>query len=444
MTMDGIMAQQVSALRGQAELLLTRAEKQGRQKLSADEARRFDELMGEIRCLESDIERSESLRAAADRLGANTQENATMMNEPGPYRPGNGHSYLQDLIRHQTRLDHDGRAGERLMQQARAVESAPEYREQRAIDTIDGTGGFFTPPLWLTSQYVPLARAGRAFANLVTNQPLPGGTDSINIPRLLTGTATAVQPVQNQQVESVDLTDTYVNAPVRTIAGEQDVALQLIDQSPVAFDEVVFRDLIASHATSTDQQVISADGTLGTVLGVHHTPNIQTVAVGAVTLPGVYAAIANAIQLVHTKRFLPPTVIVMHPRRWGWFLTLLDTNQRPLFLPSANGLFNAAGVLESVASQQVVGQMQGLPIVTDPNVPVDFGSGQDEDPIYVLRAEDLVLWETGIRTRVLPETLGHTLTVKLQVFSYIAFSAGRYPKSVVEITGLSAPTFTGS
>ena len=40
--------------------------------------------------------------------------------------------------------------------------------------------------------------------------------------------------------------------------------------------------------------------------------------------------------------------------------------------------------------------------------------GGTEDPIYVMRAEDLVLWETGIKTRVLPETLGNTLTVKLQ------------------------------
>ena len=56
-----------------------------------------------------------------------------------------------------------------------------------------------------------------------------------------------------------------------------------------------------------------------------------------VDIQGVYSAIANAIQTVHTTRFLPPEVIVMHPRRWGWFLSLLDDQQRPLFLPVANG-----------------------------------------------------------------------------------------------------------
>ena len=34
-----------------------------------------------------------------------------------------------------------------------------------------------------------------------------------------------------------------------------------------------------------------------------------------------------------------------------------------------------------------------------------------------------------------------TLTVLLQIYSYLAFTAARYPASVVEITGLTAPTF---
>ena len=170
------------------------------------------------------------------------------------------------------------------------------------------------------------------------------------------------------------------------------------------------------------------------------TPNIQTVAATAVTTQGVYSAIANAVQTVHTTRFLPPEVIVMHPRRWGWFLSLLDGNQRPLFLPAANSPQNVAGVLTYVDSQQVVGQMHGLPVVTDPNLETTLGAGT-EDPVYVLRASDIVLWESGIRARVLPETKAANLTVLLQIYSYVAFSAARYPASIVEITGLTAPTF---
>lgn len=54
-----------------------------------------------------------------------------------------------------------------------------------------------------------------------------------------------------------------------------------------------------------------------------------------------------------------------------------------------------------------------------------------------------VLYESSIRTRMLPETLSGNLTVRLQVYGYIAFTAARYPKSIVELggTGLSTPTF---
>lgn len=172
----------------------------------------------------------------------------------------------------------------------------------------------------------------------------------------------------------VDLTDTFINAPVRTISGQQGVAIQLIDQSPIAFDEVVFRDLVADYAAQVDRQVIYGTGTNGQVLGVDLTPGITTIAASAVTTQGVYSAIANAIQTVHTSRFLPPEVIVMHPRRWGWFLSLLDQQDRPLFLPAANTPMNVAGVLADVASQQVVGQMHGLPVVTDPNISTTSGS----------------------------------------------------------------------
>ena len=110
------------------------------------------------------------------------------------------------------------------------------------------------------------------------------------------------------------------------------------------------------------------------------------------TIQYIYAAIANAIQTVHTTRFLPPDVIVMHPRRWGWFLSLLDTTDRPLFLPAANSPWNVGGVLEKVDSQQVVGQMHGLPVVTDPSISVT--SSGNSDLIYVLRSSDLILFES--------------------------------------------------
>ena len=174
--------------------------------------------------------------------------------------------------------------------------------------------------------------------------------------------------------------------------------------------------------------MLQGSGTNGQVLGTLLTPGISAIAVSAVTIQGVYGAIANAIQQIHSARFLPPEVIVMHPRRWGWFLSLLDNQQRPLFLPAANSPMNVGGVLTDVASQQVVGQMHGLPVVTDPNITTTAGVGTapgTNDIILVLRASDVVLWESGVRARVLPETKAQNLTVVLQIYGYLAFSAAR-------------------
>jgi hypothetical protein len=85
--------------------------------------------------------------------------------------------------------------------------------------------------------------------------------------------------------------------------------------------------------------------------------------------------------------------------------------------------------------------MHGLPVVTDPNIAITSGAGTNQDFIYVLRSSDLILFESGVRTRVLPETYGNQLSVLLQVYSYIAFTAARYPASVCTITGATPPTW---
>jgi hypothetical protein len=66
--------------------------------------------------------------------------------------------------------------------------------EYRGLSRVDGQGGFFVPPVWLVSQFVELARSGRAYADLVTSQPLPSGTDSISIPRSRRGPRRRCRP----------------------------------------------------------------------------------------------------------------------------------------------------------------------------------------------------------------------------------------------------------
>lgn len=443
---------------GARSAIVTLAEQEGREELNVEETADFrahsdaieklqNEMLGldgRIAEMSSELERAGTLNQNVAKVRSATRL-VESVREPITYQRGDGRaSYLQDFCRLSANMDYTGDARERLMRHAVDVGSQHEYKELRDISRVDGQGGYAIPPLWMMQEYVELARPGRPFANAVTNQPLPAGTDSINIPKLLTGTATGFQNGDNTNVVEQDITDTFINAPVRTIAGQQDVAVQLLDQSPIAFDQVIFRDLVADYAARVDVAVLSGSGTAGQILGVLNTSGIQTIAAGAVTIAGVYAAIANAMQKVHTSRHLPPEVIFMHPRRWGFFQSLLDTTNRPLFLPASQYPQNAAGILTNVASEQVVGNMQGLPIITDPNFPITLGTESPtgtEDPILIGRVSDSILWESGIRTRAFPETLSGQLTVRLQVFGYLAFTAARYPESFAEVTGLTAPTF---
>lgn len=432
------------------------AEEEAREELSTEEDTEFRGLTAKVAEIDAKIkdydERISELAAEAERDASvsegaaavrRAQARAAVVSESRTYAQGNGQSYLRDLVRANEAFGLGGsdEARARLQRHAAEVRTDKEFRD---LNRTDSTGGYAVPPLWVMQGYLELARAGRATANLVSNFDLPGGTDSINIPKLSTGTATAVQTADNGAVQETDLADTSVSAGVKTIAGQQDLAVQLIDQSPVNFDEIVFRDLVADFATQVDKQVISGSNASGQVKGILQASGTigVTYTSTAPTVGALYSKMADAIQQVHTGRFLAPSVIVMHPRRWAWLLAAVDTAGRPLVTPNGPG-FNQIGTLSAVASQQVVGQMHGLPVVTDPNIPTNLGAGTNEDRILILKADDLYLWESSIRTRVLPDVGSGNLTTRLQVYGYLAFTAERYPASVAILsgTGLVAPSF---
>jgi HK97 family phage major capsid protein len=432
---------------------VAKQEKRDGASLTEDEDKEFRQLTGRIKEYDDEIaqlderiaelaeeeKRSQAANAAARRAAqANAQFRVT---EARTYQRGGHSSYIKDLAN--SRINGDDEARARLQRHAEEVAVEPEYKEYRDLNRADGTGGAFVPPAWLMDQWIELARAGRPTANLINTQPLPPGTDSINIPKVLTGTATAIQPADNDPVQETDMTDTSIAIPVRTVAGQQDIAIQLLDQSPINFDELVMRDLLSDYATKVNLQVLGGTGASGQVTGLVTQSGVTAVTLTATTVAGLYAAIANATQQVFTSRYAAPNVIVMHPRRWAWLVSQLDSTSRPLVVPAAQGPNNAVGVFGGVVTQQIVGSIQGLPVVTDPSIPINTGAGTNQDTIYILRTDDLVLYESGVRTRVLPEVLSGTLTVRVQVYGYIGFSAARYPASTARITGvgLVTPTF---
>jgi HK97 family phage major capsid protein len=422
--------------------LVNAADQRDNGEMLASESREFaghKSSLDLIAAYQAELADSPQLRAGRAMKAAGLK-GAYVGREQQTYSPEARHGYFHDLASATLRGDLEAR--QRLEQHGRQVENGVEYRD---LNRTDGTGGAFVPPLWLMDQYISLARAGRVTANLVKQQPLPPGTDSLNIPKVSTGTATAIQTADNAAVQETDLADTTISAGVKTIAGQQDVAIQALEQSPISFDEIIFSDLVADLNTKVNLQVLSGSNGSGQVQGLLGTTGINTVTYTDTTptVPELYSKLADAVQKVNTGRYLPPDSIVMHPRRWAWFLAALDTQNRPLVVPDASGPMNAVGNANVAAAEGYVGKIMGMDTYVDPSLPITNGAGTNEDAIVVMRASDLLLFESNIKTRVLPDVGSGTLTVRCQVYKYLAFTAARYPASisVVSGSGLSSPAF---
>lgn len=383
--------------------------------------------------------------------GLEFQHEARVVKTPAVYRMGGHDSFMLDQLKAQ-KGSRD--AIQRLTENARELHEQGRVSEPelRAIAETAGAGGELVAPLYLQEEYLRLARAARPYWDILTKRPLPPNANTINIPRLKTGTSTAAQKDLGN-VEATDLTTGLLTFPVITVAGDQDFARQLFDRAvPELADMVVFPDLVADYFTKTDIQAISGNGTAPNARGVLNTreitetikPHTITYTAGEFKLSKLYSKIAGAVAAIHETRFMPPTAIIMHPRRWAACLASVDAQERPLIVPAASGPFNVIGNLEQVAPEAIVGHMQGLPVIVDPSIPINLGAGTNQDVIIVQRSEDIwALEDEPIKTKTYEEVLSKELAIRCQVFNYLAVTTERYPQSIalIEGTGLSTPAF---
>jgi HK97 family phage major capsid protein len=364
---------------------------------------------------------------------------------------------LERLQEHNRQMDAAARSDKDVAARLNEFRQTPAGLEQRVNpNTTDGTGGEFVPPLWLVNQYIPFLRPGRVFANRVRNMPLPPGTDSINLPTITTGSSTAIQATQASGVSSTDMVTSSVSATVNTIAGQEDISLQLLEQSPLSMDGVIFEDLSRDYDQRLDLQVISGTGLNGQHKGVLSTTGVNAVTVSSAvffdgsTSATQYRSIVKGVNSIETLRFAAPTAIWVHPRRansWGYAADA--ATGRPLFIPSKYGAFNTLGLNESDPQfQGVAGELYGLPVVKDANMSTTMNgtavTGGTADAVVVLKEDDIYLWEGALRLRALPEILSGTLQIRFQLYCYSAFMANRFAAAISVLTsntGLAAPGF---
>lgn len=357
-------------------------------------------------------------------------------NEPLTYRPrdeGGQHSFFKDLFLSRTN-DHPG-AKARLARHMREMESRP-----RADMTTTATdGGEFLPPLHLQERWAELARAGRVYANVIGSQPIPTTGMSFTVPKVTSGSTTAVQATENNAVSETDAVTDEITLTVRTIAGQVDLSRQAFERSDPGLDMVLGRDLARSYAVTLDAHLLNHanDGVLNNanINGVTYTDATPTVG-------ELFPKIADAVQQIHTGVFMSPDAVFMHPRRWATFLGAVDTTGRPLVSPIAPQ--NPIAGFGGVVTEGAVGSVQGLPVFVDANIPTGLGASTDEDAILATWLGAHVFFESPTpAVRVFEDVGSGTLTVRIQVYGYIAYSSDRYGAgtSAITGTGLKAPTF---
>lgn len=401
-----------------------------------EEVAALDERIATAEKLEA---RTAAIAESRKEAGVKTFGGAVVTREAHTYEKNGDNSFVRDMI--SATLRNDAKSWERLHRHQSEVAV-----ETRDISRTDGAGGDFVPPIYLINEYAEFARAARVTADLVTNMALPAGTDSINIPQITTGTLSAFQSADNAATTTRDMVSSTVTAPVRTISGYENVSIQLVEQSPLAggLDRLVFGDLMADYALQLNTAVVGAgDGTSGTLkglitLGTDTTNGIPTT--WTETTPSAangLISIAKAISKVTTNRFKAAEAIVMHPSLWYWFASQVDGSSRPLVVPvtGASQAFNAAGTVTNPgAPAGLVGTIQGVPVFIDATMPKTYGAATNQTPVLVGKFSDSYLFESGVKTRVLPDVLSGNLTVRFQVYGYAAL-AHRYNKSVSAITG---------
>lgn len=410
---------------------LNEAENEARNAARA-EIEKIDTDLSPLQVREAELVAEAEKRAAADALAARLGDvkpeaprpvAAVVRSEAPVYHEKGEHSFFLDAIAVSRGYAPD--AAERIERNRRS--------EGEARDVGTSAFGALVVPQYLTDLFAPNLAAGRAFSNTVRSVPLPAEGMTLNIPRGTTATGEAVQSSEGDPVQETDFDETTLPVSVATYAGQQDVSIQALERGR-NIDTIIFADLAAQYAVKLNTANVAAAIAQSGIGSVTYTDASPTVA-------ELFPKLADAVQKVNSNRYMPATAIFMHPRRWGWMTAALDANSRPLI--STDVPDNTIGLGKAAEYGQVVGQVLGVPVITDACITTTAST--DQDVILVAKADDVLLFEESPAPRQVrfEQTNGGSLQVKLVAYGFSAFTAGRYPTGLCKITGtgLAAPSF---
>lgn len=342
--------------------------------------------------------------------------------------------------------------------------------ERRALTRIDSDGGYAVPPGWLIDEFIPAPRADAALANAVTQVPLPELCDSINIPRIATGSGAGAQTADATMAPGSNLSDQFATSPVITVSGTQDVSAQWMDQGSGGagghLDEMIWQDLHQAEQLQLSGQLILGAGAYGQMTGLLppataigtslavYAPNSNTASGQSLSYAStgttLLTTIAQCVSGVTRARGRRPSHLLTAPWWWDFVSSMTDQQARPLVNghgphPIPDGAQPEPGVVGCLPGI-------GLPVLGDLNVADSFGGGISPPaqpylgpvnagqvayqpgtgasalytPVLPIVAKDLVVFLGEPKMRLMKQVLAGSLQYRFQIYRYVAGMVNRY------------------
>ena len=391
--------------------------------------------------------RPERLAALKARTAATLAERGTLaVRERMPYGPGSDFSWFRDKARFETATRtsplpvgvSDGRLSPRphgssgppslptdgpLEETRRRLSIA----EGRALTTSTGGGGDFMmptggPPGFIADLFALSAKALGRYAAALRHEPMPAAGTLIEAPRLTAAASVAIE-TDGMSDSSTDPTTGKASQHYSVSSGHVDVDRQAFDRSNL--DVVLAKELGELLGNKLDQQILQGTGANNQLLGLLTVTGVTTTTytdASPTAAKVLQQAIAKCLSDTATARGASDGfLILLHDRRFLW-------------LASHLGFDPGQGLVDvGLDAQFIRGQV----------MPVNLGAGTNQDPVIVLRREDIPLFAEAPQFRVFENPLSGNLRVRVQASQYSAFLPDRFAAAigVANGTGLVTPTW---
>lgn len=452
MGMDELKAKRAELL-AQADAITDAAITETRS-LTEDEKARHDELVAEARGVRElmdtrsarDAEAASvlpELRAAVDATEGGQREERKLPATPRQpenrpvYGERSEHSFFVDIAKARAEGDDDAR-----QRQAQNRAYTADEMQKRDLANVSNKGAEAIVPLFLQDRFEQ-ARVAKAVTSGLTNQSaLPVQGDTITIP-YQTGNAAVASLTQADGLNTLQETNAAFDAAtsnVLEIGGTQDLSNYLVDRGSLgaSVDVIIANHLSDLLAKDEDERVLAAmvAGAGISVTNTTSTPALYT----------DFKKIADCTQQIHTSNLQAPTGIVVHPRRFAFWASNLDSTNRPLMTPMAvgmNPLATTNGNGEPVAQGFTGYSIHGMPVYVDANVPITGGAGTNEDSVLIADWKQQYTWLGPILVdldrSVMFKQSGVTVRARRYFSTLVAHRAGAFGK--ITGTGFVTPSF---